>query len=107
MVMIMACVRVVSLLAVLLTAPSPGQPPESIRLQPGSAITVAPAQATTIVCEAALTHCVCTYNRRPGEFSYELNWIAPTLPPITTTLARYWDRQDCLVAMRQAPECQR
>jgi hypothetical protein len=64
-------------------------------------------QTTTVLCEAGLSRCVCTYNRRPGEFSYELNWIVPTLPPVTTTLARYWDRQNCLVAMGQAPECQR
>jgi hypothetical protein len=80
------------------------QPPEAIRLRPGSAVTIG---TTTVVCEAGLSRCVCTYNRRPGEFSFELNWIAPTLPPVTTTLGRYWDRQDCLRAMEQAPECQR
>jgi hypothetical protein len=86
---------------------SQAQPPELVRLQPGSAVTIAPGQTTTVLCEAALSRCVCTYNRRPGEFSFELNWIAPTLPPVTTTLRRYWDREDCLVAMAQAPECQR
>jgi hypothetical protein len=104
----MVSALVVSLLAVLLAAgQSQTQPPEPIRLPPGSAVTIAPGQTTTVLCEAGLSRCVCTYNRRPGEFSYELNWIVPTLPPVTTTLARYWDRQDCLVAMGQAPECQR
>lgn len=103
----MVSALVVSLLAVLLAAgQSPTQPPE-IRLRPGSAVTIAPGQTTTVLCEAGLARCVCTYNRHPGEFSYELNWIVPTLPPVTTTLGRYWDRQDCLVAMGQAPECQR
>jgi hypothetical protein len=99
---------VVVLLEVLLAAgQSHAQPPEAIRLRPGSAVTIAPLQTTTVVCEAGFSRCVCTYNRRPGEFTYELNWIVPTLPPVTTTLGRYWDRQDCLGALGQAPECQR
>jgi hypothetical protein len=96
---------VVVLLEVLLAATqTQAQPPEAIRLQPGSAVTIG---STTVTCEAGLSRCVCTYNQRPGEFSFELNWFAPTLPPITTTLGRYWDRQDCLSAMGQAPECRR
>jgi hypothetical protein len=103
----MVSALVVSLLAVLLAAgQSPTQPPE-ISLPPGSAVTIPPGQTTTVRCKTGPARCVCTYNRRPGDFSYELNWIAPTLPPVTTTLGRYWDRQDCLVAMGQAPECQR
>jgi hypothetical protein len=103
----MVSALVVSLLAVLLAAgQSPTQPPE-ISLPPGLAVTIAPGQPTTVRCEAGPARCVCTYNQRPGEFSYELNWIVPTLPPVTTTLGRYWDRQDCLLAMGQAPECQR
>jgi len=103
----MVFVLVVLLLAVLLVVrQSQTQPPE-IRLQPGSAVTIEPGQTTTVLCDAGLARCVCTYNRRPGQFSYELNWIVPALPPVTTTLARYWDRQDCLAAMEQAPECQR
>jgi hypothetical protein len=78
----MVSALVVSLLAVLFAAgQSQTQPPEPIRLRPGSAVTIAPGQTTTVLCEAGLSRCVCTYNRRPGEFSYELNWIAPTLPP--------------------------
>ena len=103
----MVSALVVSLLAVLFTAgQSQTQPPEPIRLRPGSAVTIAPGQTTTVLCEAGLSRCVCTYNRRPGEFPYELNWIVPTFPPVTTTLGRYWDRQDCLAAMGHAPECQ-
>lgn len=103
----MVSALVVSLLAVLLAAgQSPTQPPE-ISLPPGLAMTIAPGQTTTVRCETGLARCVYTYNQRPGEFSYELNWIVPTLPPVTTTLGRYWDRQDCLLAMGQAPECQR
>jgi hypothetical protein len=96
----------VVLLEVLLATEQPqAQPPEPIRLRPGSAVTIAPLQTTTVVCEAGLSRCICTYNPRPGQFSYELNWIFPTLPPVTTTLRRYWDREDCLGAMGQAPEC--
>jgi len=103
----MVSALVVSLLAVLLAAgQSPTQPPE-ISLPPGLAVTIAPGQPTIVRCEAGLARCVCTYNRRPGEFSCELNWIVPTLPPLTSTLGRYWDRQDCLVEMGQASECQR
>jgi hypothetical protein len=69
----MVSALVVSLLAVLLAAgQSQTQPPEPIRLPPGSAVTIAPGQTTTVLCEAGLSRCVCTYNRRPGEFSYEL-----------------------------------
>ena len=104
----MVSALVVSLLAVLLAAgQSPTQPPD-MSLPPGLAVTIAPGQTTTVRCETGLARCVYTYNQRPGEFSYELNWIVPTLPPrVTTTLGRYWDRQDCLLAMGQAPECQR
>jgi hypothetical protein len=104
----MVSALVVPLLAVLLVAEhSQAQRPELITLRPGSAVTIAPGQTTTVVCEGGLSRCVCTYNARPGEFSYELNWIVATFLPVTTTLGRYYDRPDCLSAMGQAPECQR
>jgi len=77
----MVSALVVSLLAVLLAAgQSPTQPPD-MSLPPGLAVTIAPGQTTTVRCETGLARCVYTYNQRPGEFSYELNWIVPTLPP--------------------------
>ena len=105
----MVSALVVSLLAVLLAAgQSPTQPPE-ISLRPGSAVTIAPGQTTTVRYETGLARCVWTYNQRPGEFSYELNGIVPTLPPsqphlgatgTDRTLSSRWDRRPSVSADR-------
>ena len=106
----MVSALVVSLLAVLLAAgQSPTQPPE-ISLPPGLAMTIAPGQTTTVRCETGLARCVYTYNQRPGEFSYELNWIVPTLPPRSQphlgatgtdrTVSSRWDRRPSVSADR-------
>lgn len=93
-------------------APECPKPPEKpwppragddfITLQPGSQITLGP---TTVVCAGAPggAKCVCRYHPQPGQFSYEL--IAQAATGVPVLLDRYFDREACVQAMTQAPEC--